>query len=356
MKKLLVLFAIVTMILTIGLLTGCQSKYYTYSDANDYTLGGGSAAGINTIDIDWYYGKVDVVYGEVTKVTFSEVTDLDEDYQMRYLVKDNKLLIKSFKSGKIVKSNQWQKDKKVKNLTVTMPVSYELEGLDIDLVSADFNMVGANAKGIKVHSISGDINISDLKAEVGEFGSTSGDWVMNNIDVPTVSFETVSGDAKITGLKANTADIESTSGNWTMENCVLSNVEFDTVSGNVVLSGGSANKVDIKTTSGDINLACTGTVSDAKIQTNSGEMAVLNYVPDKLDVKSTSGDLTLYFDGEPSFKVKFSTTSGDLKNNFAGTNVDGYYVVGAGDKVIDVKSVSGDLKIKRPDSDVITAA
>ena len=87
---------------------------------------------------------------------------------------------------------------------------------------------------IKINTVSGDINIGDIKAN------------------ENASIEAVSGDIKIKNLKAQNVKIDEVSGDVTITNIDCSNIKMNSVSGDMDITGKSDN-VKGNSISGDIS-------------------------------------------------------------------------------------------------------
>jgi len=268
------------------LLVGCNYSMklgetnYTYDDFDSYKEYKSETAiseAINNIKVDWIEGEIAVESGESISI---KETNVKGTYSpLYYLVEDNTLTIKYIKSG-VYKNDELPE----KKLNLIIPDN--LESLDIDSVSADY----------------------DIKTNI-----------INKMDVCAVSGV---GNIKLKTL--NDFDLDSTSGSITIEAEAMKDINVDTVSGDTEVITNTLNKIDLDSTSGSLNIKISNStnLTDIDVNTVSGD-AIINVDGIKgynLDFNSVSGKKNLGFtDGTDSslakFDVSFNSTSGDLTIN-----------------------------------------
>lgn len=188
------------------------------------------------------------------------------------------------------------------------------------IVSPDIDVdvtVPAGLKLVRVESMSGDIDISDLRAE-------------------QLEIKTVSGDISVTNSMMKLAEGSTMSGDIEVEDCAVAVAKFTSVSGDVTYTGTGEN-LQTKSTSGDI-----GVVVSAGAE---------------VTASSISGDVTVRFEstdsavaGGDGFIAQVKSTSGDIFMDYASESRSmvrsGNYVFGAGDSKAFVNTVSGDIEIE----------
>ncbi|MGN0521951.1 MAG: helix-turn-helix domain-containing protein [Eubacterium sp.] len=226
------------------------SKLVDYDNGDEYAVGGAflDPDSFDNIYIDWVDGDVDIEYYNAEQISVSETEMKNEDYQLRYCVKNNELRIEYCKSGLRIGPN------KDKNLTVRIPKDKAFYNVDIISVSADVNV-----DGLVVENIMNFENVSGKIDALGSFNSiylnnVSGDVAITGIrELNSFKADTVSGDCKIT-LPANTTgftvNYNTVSGDISAEsfdgyesekfgshshvyNDGSTNIEFDSVSGDL---------------------------------------------------------------------------------------------------------------------------
>lgn len=172
-------------------------------------------------------------------------------------------------------------------------------------------------------------------------GGVSIDSVSGDIDVPfgafrEVSIQSTSGDIRASELTSSSITIGSTSGDIRIDESHTAELTIDTTSGDIKFEGG-ADTVNADTTSGDISL---------ELESVGGEMSV----------ESTSGDVTLVVPSSAAFDLNATSTSGDIDSELPitidgsrrsrgrGDSLEG--VVGAGGPAVEIRTVSGDIRLQ----------
>ncbi|MDD2268476.1 MAG: DUF4097 family beta strand repeat-containing protein [Eubacteriales bacterium] len=265
---------------------------YTYADSELYSMGNAeiSLEGIRKLEIDWVSGSVEVKSGTGNKITIYETDSesLDDEYKLRYLVKDGTLYIRFIApqniSVKLPASH-------TKRLTVTLPESIQkLDNFTLNTVSADCNITGISSDKVKANSVSGTISAELIdKASSFQGGTTSGEMFLS-------------------------LDSEK--------------VKLNTVSGNITVEGELV-EVDAESVSGEITINSEGK-------------------PSEIDVNTVSGDVVITMPEDTGFNAKLGTVSGDLNCNFPVTTSKKNNIThGDGACDIDIDTVSGDLSIRK---------
>jgi len=208
---------------------------YAYGDSDKYTVGGGSVSAndIQSVEIHWISGSVDVVAYDGDIILFSEegYDGADENYAMRYLAGNDKLIIR-FSAPHI---NRRFLRREQKSLTVKLPRDLSLGEFRLNSVSAGVRLNGVRAEMFKVNSVSGSIILNDINGDAMTWESVSGHIDANDISASTLRAKTVSGRIDVN------ADLEK--------------VTLNTVSGSVKLHAWeNVKNVEIKTVSGGIFL------------------------------------------------------------------------------------------------------
>lgn len=175
---------------------------------------------------------------------------------------------------------------------------------------------------LKLSTVSGQININHHSTlDKINAKSVSGEIILVNTSTSRMTLKTVSSNISITKSSASRANFESVSGEIMFSNGNnITNINMTTISGDITAKLASKNKkIRVKTVSGDIDLLC-----------NKNANSMLNY-------KTISGGID--FD-----KSIFLATSIKHTNNIQG-------LIGKTKNIntgnISVKSVSGDLEIKK---------
>lgn len=268
MKKLLgILLSVVTVACACFVLTGCTSGY-TYARADEYSVGETELASsdVNSIDIDWVSGEVKVVHSDVDKITITESAicgDITSDFTMRYLLENGTLRIKFAKSGK------WRFGNLEKALTVSLPTATELDELDVDTASADFDADKLVCNNVGIDTASGDISIGGGRVNKLNLDVASGDIDVRLESADSVEADTASGDVNLVLQSAPTSvNVDTASGDVSIAfpESVGFSLEYDTASGDfdtefsvsknkdVYTCGDGAVKINVDTASGDLEV------------------------------------------------------------------------------------------------------
>ncbi len=291
---------------------------FRYSNASKYTIAKENVD-INSLDIDeievnWLGGKILFEENTEEKINFYEEYDSDiikdEDYLMRYLVQDNKLIIQFCKP-------MWNVKRKVrdgKNIFVKLP-------------SKIYNR-------LEVSSVNGDVNLNlnkDIQSQLLKIDTVSGDIDIRNANMQKVKIDTVSGEVKTSNVNVETTmDINTVSGNMTLSETTTNILSIDAVSGKLMMNNGSFSSLDVNTVSGDITL-------------------LLNKAPLKINCDTVSGDVRLAIPENDGFRAELDTVSGELQCGFASVYKKGV-VYKDGSAIYDFNSTSGDVTIERSDT------
>lgn len=204
---------------------GMDALYNSVTDSyneSDYSIGRGeiSIDSADSIFINWVAGDVDVEYYNGEVITVSETDVSNDDYRLRYCVKNNELRVEYCKSG--LKRSKSFSNNFVKDLVIRVPNNKEFENIDINCVSADADIDGITINNIlSINSVSGNISAKgnihavDINAVSGNVSVESqtlvrlrGDVVSGdcNIRIPadvsgiTINYDTLSGSVSTDGF------------------------------------------------------------------------------------------------------------------------------------------------------------
>jgi len=272
-----------------------------------------AARGIERLSIDWSSGSVDVerYNGSTVLVREEAKRALKENECLRYKLSDGGL--------SILPCANRVSNLPEKHLTVFLPQGLVLEGLAVDVSSADVKVSGVETeKAILLESGSGTLQAEDcrcaelclesgsgeqrvLRTEVGgvfRSESGSGDFRADNLVCTAVDIETNSGDQSIDGLLCDKLKLAASSGAIRGTALVCGFVESESSSGKVSLAFDAAPAgIEIETSSGDVTLTLPrGTGINLLFDSSSGKLGgelVRGDLP--VDVETSSGDLTIEY-------------------------------------------------------------
>ncbi len=187
-------------------------------------------------------------------------------------------------------------------------------GLTLDIT------VPANT-GITIHSSSADATIDGITESINA-SSSSGNLDLNNTS-GSLNLSTSSGDISM--------------------NDEHGEVSAHTTSGNISVNGLSGS-ADLSTSSGDITLERAQISGQDHLQTTSGNINFSGTLDPRgsYQMNTSSGNITLNLPAGSSFQLAISSSSGELHNDFAATQVGS-----APYARIDLQTSSGDMFVQR---------
>lgn len=148
--------------------------YDRYDRPDSYSVGGGEAASVSAIEIDWHGDVVIRASADVRQVTFSEETSETEEHNlMRYRVERGELDIEYAASGAILPVGL------NKTLTVLVPVGVSLVDLEVEGTRGTVTVEGVTAYDLALETAEGDIRVSGVTFYDGEFDTDSGDITLS---------------------------------------------------------------------------------------------------------------------------------------------------------------------------------
>lgn len=326
MKKIaifkIVFFSIIIVILSAILVYGIFRKSsgfsfgftnFHYSNAKAYAIAKDEMNleinGINQLEVHWIGGSVSITKSDDNQIHFYELCDDEvrenENNLMRYLIKDNKLIIQFCKSTWFVK----HKIQNGKELIIQLP-SEAFSEVEIDAISANI--------------VYKDINLSStgfLKIDV-----VSGNSLISNANLTTLKIDNVSGTINLDSLHC------------------LQKISVDTVSGSVNLNQIFTNDFNVDTVSGDVYT--TGNINAIDLESVSGNAKlILDNLPSKIECDTVSGNVTITIPDNDGFKASFDSVSGVLSTNFASVISKKEIIYKNGIVNYFFESVSGDVRI-----------
>ena len=247
-------------------------------------------AGVQEIEVGWLSGKVQLVAGTGSDITFDETCrqPLSDNMRMQYRLKEGKLSISYCEGNRV----SWGLlNTPSKDLTLTIPASMmgTFEELEINSISASVTGAGVYARETQFTTVSGDINVS--------------------------------------GIMGTSLDIETTSGRVRAENCTVNELDIETVSGDAEFIG-QARDVELGGVSGGFRLTLDSAPNELKTETVSGDVTIL--------MPQVAGNFTAQMD----------TGSGELSCDFPLVFQNGRYIAGAGASQFRFNSVSGDVRLQ----------
>ena len=287
--------------------------------------------GITSIDIDLLFSDIDVLVTDDDTISFLYIGSVisKPEFKEPFLV-FNKTL------GKLQIKTTYSTGYNVANSSVVLKLSIP-EG---------------KLKELKLATSSGDITV---------FGNAAGKMIL----------DTSSGSIAVNGFTGTELICESSSGDQNYIHLEVGKLHLSSSSGDVTIDDSSSDKTVVETSSGGIEIRQFGT-KENQIETISGQVNMENYSGNlnfssssgalkasfdregvEIIADTSSGDVTLLFKEDAGFTLKVDTSSGQLRSDFPLT-LSGDYdkdkingSVGDGQRLVKVKTSSGDITINR---------
>lgn len=225
---------IVLLIIINIVLFGCSGlkvdQEYIYDDS-EYSVGN-KAFGeilINEINIDWIVGNIYIEQSSNHEIIIRENVDVDieEQYKMHYLLKEDALNVKYTSSLKTLNYKFKNKD-----LYVYLPT--DIKRINIKNVSADISIKNVSISSLTINNVSGYINIDSNAIEQLKVDNVSGEIIMMNNKISTCEVSSVSGNIGMSYSEIPiTMNVSTTSASLTLYlnvNAVLK-INYSTISG-----------------------------------------------------------------------------------------------------------------------------
>lgn len=158
---------------------------------------------------------------------------------------------------------------------------------------------------LKIKTISGDIDTSNISSNDITVSSTSGEIKINKSS--TAAIKTISGD--IVFIELNDAEISTTSGE--IKGDTVDKITAKTISGDIEIS--KINKYcQMTTTSGEITISSLTLEKDSLLKSISGDIKISKANSIYVDTSTISGDIDVDNDRHAKYELKIKTTSGDI--------------------------------------------
>lgn len=321
MKKILMSFVVIFMILAVGLLgymfTSISSDSKNTSNSNNlssnntnsrnnniFNVSGSKLVNTQTLSLDditsisiWYSSFDVMLYASNTNelIIKEYMNFIPTDNELAQITKNNHSL--NIKSGK--KDNNFG--------TSLIPGSNKVE----IYLPADYNGI------LAIATTSGNIS-SDLVFNLEQFNAacTSGTIIFNEIKATDINIATTSGNIEVDKADGN-RNIASSSGEIKLYNG-SGDTHASTTSGNIIIENASG-KITTSASSGNIKV--NGLSGGGELSTTSGNITLilsddLNSLTYNLDLTASSGNITLKIPSNLSFNFNAKTTSGDIRTSF----------------------------------------
>jgi hypothetical protein len=202
--------------------------------------------------------------------------------------------------------------------------------------SVDYTVTVPAGTGLDVTSISGDVQITDVKGSV-RTDCTSGDVHIEGAD-QIEQVKTVSGDITVAGSAGTDVRVTNYSGNVTLRDVKARTLDVTTISGEARLTNVASERVAVKTTSGGVDYS--GPFSRGgryEFTAHSGDvrLAPTSATGFEIDARTFSGDVRS--------DLPLRLQSGDIPQRHVRRELKGTY--GDGSALVTVHTFNGDVVI-----------
>lgn len=274
-----------------------------YDNADKYTAGDIEITdSIETLDIDWPTGRLDISSADTQSVTVKETTkgSLSDKEKVHTWQEGSTLHVRFCRSGEHYSGEE-------KQLKVTVPKSTALENVSLHVSSADVSCTGLTAAAAELSASSGNLSFEG--------------------DAQSLRCESSSGNISFSG---NSGDIKAAAS-----------------SGNVFITQrGRAQSISAQTSSGEITIDAEY-ADKLSAESSSGDKSItLAEISRSVELISSSGDVKLALPENSDFDMNIDTSSGDISYEMplskTGSNS---YTCGSGGNMISISTSSGDVKI-----------
>lgn len=300
-----------------------------------------SANGLNSMDIKWVAGNVEINVYDGSEVLIQETAkvSIPEEKALRYGVENGMLYIQY--CDKVTKANQIEKD-----LTVSIPraLAEDMNSFNFDAASASLSLSGITAEYFTFDSVSGRLEAASMLMDTVELNATSGSVHFSG-EYGRLDADSVSGEVTVESKKtAVSTSINTTSGSVTLSGS-CGELSIDTVSGRISSAEAvMAQTLKINSTSGDVSL--NGSIGSVDVNAVSGAVTLRSDIcPAEISIGTASGDVSVTLPKDSGFTLKYDTASGKLDCGFS-VRMDGdHYISGNGAATFNVDTVSGSLSV-----------
>ncbi len=198
---------------------------------------------------------------------------------------------------------------------VTIPHMFSFATADVHSASGDIEFMAPVENDLHVKSTSGDVSVEKLTASIAEIGSVSGDVELDRIKTNGgLKVKTVSGDLNVRDSDCGEFTAKTVSGDLKLDVVRCKDCTAESVSGDVSATAVIASSVlRIVSTSGDVKLnGCDG--GEVAIRTASGSVRGSLLTGKTFHCTSRSGSISAPAP-TPGGKCEVSTISGSIRLN-----------------------------------------
>lgn len=248
-----------------------------------------------------------------------------------------------------------------------MITDVKADRLIAEAASGDLHINQVTTTDFRIRSSSGDLELNDVSAVQLYAGTMSGDVEANNLDAQNLTLKSTSGDVNTRNMTSSIMDLSSLSGDVDIIHTKSGECKIRSTSGNVDINDIAMNNADVTSVSGDLKLSdvigdglrASSTSGNVSVNVNvkrchasskSGNVDVTCNGDLSLESNSTSGNVNVHLKNYGNgYSIKSRTTSGGLYINYGEERLrnlkTGTYTYGKQSSELVLGSVSGDIHV-----------
>lgn len=207
---------------------------YDQYDEYKYSIGNAKLEeNINSLDIDWLTGEVEISYHNENTIEITENAkkELNESEKLRYYYDGNTLYIKYCKA-------KFNCNKLNKKLSVVLPKDIKLNDFNLDSASANLTFDTLKTNNFECDLATGSITGNILEADHDvKVDTASGKFIIKDeIVANSVSYNAAAGTIELNNAEIkDEIDMNTTSGNAQITLASMCDVSYDATAGNILL-------------------------------------------------------------------------------------------------------------------------
>lgn len=275
----------------------------TVWEAKNYTA---EAQKLDVVSLDCDISKVEIVSGDSLAIDYEESEDTK--YDVSY--EDGKLAVRESRKFRFKMF-----DFHTPTMKITLP----------------------HTDRLKLDSVNGNCNLSNMKFERVEIGGTNLNVTLSDITVSDGLYVTsVNGNIELKRVDAKSAEVKSTNGKVILDNASIAEKLYArTVNGKINTFKTTAATAELNSTNGKIDMS--DTYADTlSCKTVNGTIAAYKIKSESIDLQSTNGKINVRIIGDrKDYRIECSSVNGRINE---ANKTDGIYSVKA-------KTVNGNIEI-----------
>lgn len=214
------------------------------------------------------------------------------------------------------------------------------EELRLRSKSGDIEVSYLAGKDCRIESLSGDIELVKSAVSTAELTTKSGDCAVDRLEAVSLKISTASGDAEVRSVKAEQVFVSTMSGDCSADDVTAEHTRFSTASGDMELKDCRGGQLETSSASGDISVQAD--YNHYQIRSQSGDVELESRHDADVIMQNTSGDVTVRMvETVAEYQVVMHSVSGEctVTGQKPGEGA-------AGQRQMEAKTISGDINIR----------